>query len=95
LRVREGYESVPKVSEFFGISIYVYYRDHGPPHFHALYGGDEVLVSIEDLSVLEGKLSPRAMGLVTEWATLHQDELRVVWGQAKNHEPLSKIEPLR
>jgi hypothetical protein len=66
----EGHESVPKISEFFGISIYVYYRDHGPPHFHTLYGGDEVLVSIDDLSVLEGKLSPRAMGLVTEWASL-------------------------
>jgi hypothetical protein len=86
---------VPKVSEFFGISVYIYYRDHGPAHFHALYGSDEVLVSIEDLSVLEGKLSPRAMGLVTEWATLHQDELREVWRQAKAHEPLSKIEPLR
>lgn len=31
LRPVEGYESVPKISEFFGISIYVYYRDHGPP----------------------------------------------------------------
>jgi len=86
---------VPKIAEFFGISIYVYYRDHGPAHFHALYGGDEVLVSIEDLSVLEGRLSPRAMGLVTEWASLHQDELRVVWKQAGAHEPLNKIEPLR
>lgn len=86
---------MPKIAEFFGISIYVYYRDHGPAHFHALYGGDEVLVSIEDLSVLEGRLSPRAMGLVTEWASLHQDELRVVWKQAGAHEPLNKIEPLR
>ncbi len=86
---------MPKVSEFFGIAIYVYYRDHGPPHFHALYSGEEVLVSIDDLSVLEGGLSPRAMGLVTEWATLHQEELRAVWQQARAHEPLSKIDPLR
>jgi hypothetical protein len=86
---------LPKISEFFGISIYVYYRDHGPPHFHALYGGDEVLVSIDDLSILEGKLSPRAMGLITEWATLHQKELQAVWRQARDHEPLTKIDPLR
>lgn len=92
---QEDSESVPKISEFFGISVYVYYRDHGPPHFHALYGGEEVLVSLEDLSILEGRLSPRAMGMVTEWATLHQEELQVVWAQAKAHEPLSKIEPLR
>lgn len=86
---------MPKISEFFGIVIYVYYRDHAPSHFHALYGGAEVLISIEDLSVLDGKLSPRAMGLVIEWATLHQQELRQVWEQARAHEPLSRIEPLR
>lgn len=53
------------------------------------------MVSIDDLSVLEGRLSPRAMGLVTEWATLHHEELREVWDQARAHRPLSKIEPLR
>ena len=86
---------MPKVSEFFGIAIYVYYRDHAPPHFHAIYGEDEVLISIEDLSILGGRLSPRATGLVVEWAALHQNELRRVWQQARAHEPLSKIEPLR
>lgn len=86
---------MPKISEFFGISIYLYYRDHGPPHFHALYAGDEVLIRIDDLSILEGKLSPRALGLVIEWATLHQDELGEVWRQARAHQPLSRIEPLR
>jgi len=45
--------------------------------------------------VLEGKLSPRALGLVIEWATLHQDELRVVWQQAVRLELMNKIEPLR
>ncbi len=72
----------------------MYWRDHGPSHFHASYGDDEVLVSIDDLTVLEGKVPPRVMGLVIEWATLHQDELRVVWQQAVNLEPLSKIDPL-
>ena len=86
---------MPKISEFFGISIYLYYREHGPPHFHALYGGDEVLVSIEDLSVLSGRLSPRALGLVMEWAALHQPELSDVWKAAAAHQPLKGIEPLR
>jgi hypothetical protein len=85
---------MPKVSEFFGIAIYMYWRDHGPPHFHGVYGEDEVLVSIENLAVMKGRLSARAMGLVMEWATLHQGELRDVWRQATNLEPLSKIEPL-
>jgi len=86
---------MPKVSEFFGIAIYVYYREHGPPHFHALYAGEEVLIAIEGMSVLSGRLNPRALGLVMEWATQHHEELREVWRQAEAHEPLSSIPPLR
>jgi hypothetical protein len=86
---------MPKISEFFGIVIYVFYRDHAPPHFHARYSGEEALITIDDLSVMGGRLSPRALALVTEWAALHQAELRTVWKQAENHEPLNRIEPLR
>lgn len=64
----ERFIGMPKISEFFGIAIYVYYREHVPPHFHALYGGQEALVTIEHLSVLAGSLPPRAMGMVMEWA---------------------------
>lgn len=85
---------MPKISEFFGIAIYVYWRDHGPAHFHAIYGGEEASISIEDLSLLNGRLSPRAMGLVMEWATIHQMELREVWSRAQNLEPLGRIDPL-
>jgi hypothetical protein len=85
---------LPKIAEFFGISIYIFWRDHPPPHFHARYAGEEILIAIDDLLVLEGKLSPRALGLVIEWAALHQEELRQVWAQAEAHQPLSKVEPL-
>lgn len=86
---------MPKISEFFGIAIYMYYREHGPPHFHARYGGQEALISIDELSVLEGELTPRARGLVTEWASLHQEELKRNWRRARNHQPLKEIEPLK
>ena len=86
---------MPKVSEFFGITIYVYWREHGPPHFHAIYGGDEAAISIGNLQILNGRLPPRALGLVMEWATLHQDELRSVWARAQDLEPPGTIEPLR
>lgn len=86
---------MPKISEFFGISIHIFYREHLPPHFHAVYGDEEALVTIDNLSIFSGRLSPRAMGLVVEWASLHQQELRHVWGQAMEHQPLDRIEPLR
>jgi hypothetical protein len=86
---------LPKISEFFGIAIYMYYREHQPPHFHAIYSGDEALIAIDGLCVLEGKLSPRAMGLVIEWAAAHQDELRKDWERATAKQPLTWIDPLR
>ena len=86
---------MPKLSEFFGIAIYMYWGDHGPPHFHARYGGEKASIAIEDLSVVAGGLSPRALGLVVEWAALHRDELEGAWQKATNNEPLDPIEPLK
>ena len=86
---------MPKLSEFFGISIYMYWGDHGPPHFHARYGGDKASVTIEDLSILAGSLPPRVLGLVVEWGTLHRQELEEAWQRARRNESVDPIEPLR
>lgn len=59
---------MPEVSRFYGISIKLYYGDHPPPHFHAEYGGDQQLVSIDTLTVIAGNLPRRAAGMVAEWA---------------------------
>lgn len=72
----------------------VYYNDHAPPHFHVRYGGQKALISIEDFTVLEGKLKSRALGLVVEWASLHQAELMNDWELARQQAELEKIEPL-
>ena len=37
---------MPELCRFFGIIIRMYYNDHAPPHFHAVYGEDEVLIEI-------------------------------------------------
>jgi hypothetical protein len=86
---------VPRLSEFYGIAIYMYYRDHAPPHFHAIYGGDETLVEIETGTALWGDLPKRARTLVDEWRGLHRDELLENWRRAQTPEPLRSIEPLR
>lgn len=44
--------------------------------------------------MLQGELSPRARGLVAEWAIRHQEELLHNWQRARDHEPLEQIEPL-
>jgi hypothetical protein len=86
---------MPEISRFFGILIKMFFDDHNPPHFHAFYGEDQVLVDIRTLSVFAGSLPPRALGLVIEWATLHREELLENWRRAGNHEPLVGIDPLK
>jgi len=85
---------VPRISAFYGIVIAMYYRDHAPPHFHAVYGEYEATIVIATLSVLSGDLPGRALRLVTEWAQLHQAELEANWHSARARVPLASIEPL-
>ena len=86
---------MPRVCEFYGIVIYIYYDDHPDPHFHAIYGDQEVQVRLEDLSVMGGRLPPRAMGLVVEWASGRRAALEEDWRLAEDHLPLKRIPPLR
>lgn len=85
---------MPRLSTFYGIVIAMYYSDHNPPHFHALYAGQEAQVRIADGEVIRGQLPPRALALVREWAGLRRSELQACWDRARIHEPLGSIAPL-
>ncbi|MBL8746058.1 MAG: DUF4160 domain-containing protein [Phycisphaerae bacterium] len=85
---------MPEISRFFGIVIAMYHNDHDPPHFHVRYGEAKSRVSINELSFLDGGLSPRVRGMVIEWASQHLDELRRDWTLAKERKPLERIPPL-
>ena len=85
---------MPEVCRFFGIVIRMFYNDHEPPHFHAFYGGKLVRINIETLTLLEGKLPPRALGLIVEWAALHQKELLRNGNRARKRREIRKIAPL-
>lgn len=86
---------MPEISRFFGIVIQMYVDDHLPAHFHARQAGREVVVAIETLAIIRGRLSPRAHALVVEWAALHADELLADWERAQAGLPLLRIAPLR
>ncbi len=47
---------MPTISQFFGIIIQMFWREHAPPHFHAMYGEHEVLIDIRTLEVIKGRL---------------------------------------
>ena len=56
---------MPELSRFLGIVIAMYYRDHNPPHFHAVYGECEATFNISTGEV-NGFL-PTSRGLIQEW----------------------------
>jgi hypothetical protein len=85
---------MPTISEFFGILIRMYWDDHPPPHFHAIYGEHEAQYNIATLDVIHGKLPRRAHALVVEWASLHKDELMKNWERCQVPAPAVPIDPL-
>ena len=85
---------MPQISKFFGIIILMYFDEHNPPHFHANYGEYNAVISIKDFLVLEGKLPSRVLGLVIEWASLHQAELLKDWNLLEKGLTPEKIKPL-
>jgi hypothetical protein len=84
---------VPEVSRFFGIVIAMYHDEHPPPHFHARYGSAKITVEIADGRV-KGKFPPRALGLVLEWWSLHQEELAANWQAVSEGRQPSRIKGL-
>jgi hypothetical protein len=85
---------MPTISRFYGILIQMYFGDHVPPHFHALYAEFEALIAIETFAVIRGQLPNRAMALVLEWAQQHRDELRRDWELCVQGQVPMKILPL-
>jgi len=84
---------MPEISRFFGIIITMYWNDHNPPHFHAKYGGHEILISLDGI-ILDGEIPRRALSMVLEWLALHRQELLENWVRCKERKPLLLIEPL-
>jgi hypothetical protein len=85
---------MPEVSRFYGIVIRIFFGDHPPPHFHAVYGEHAAKVDITTLAVFDGYLPARALALVIEWATIHQSELLQAFERAANMQSPGKIDPL-
>lgn len=72
----------------------MFYREHGVPHFHAEYQGEQATFTF-DGNLLAGSLRSRtARRLIEEWATAHRIELEANWNRIKAGEPLERIAPL-
>lgn len=86
---------MPTICSFRGIKIYINWREHRPPHFHAVYGGEEVIVSINEIEVMEGNIPAKQLKMLLGWAAFHQSELMENWELAERQQELFPIEPLK
>jgi Domain of unknown function (DUF4160) len=85
---------MPTICFFYGILIQMFWKDHPPPHFHALYAEYEVLINIQTLEIIKGSMPRRALALILEWASLHRSELMENWILCEKNQALKKILPL-
>ncbi len=85
---------MPLIAEFYGILIRMFYNDHAPPHFHAVYGEHELVVGISPIRILDGHAPSRVRSMVLEWSVLHQTELLDDWGRCRRAELPLPIPPL-
>ena len=100
VRKRNNYSkrSMPAISMFYGLIVYMYYLDnkqHHFPHIHVRYQEDEGVYKIPDGVLIEGSLPSGKSKLVVAWIELHKDELMANWQLAANGEKVFNIDPLK
>jgi hypothetical protein len=74
---------MPVIARFYGILIKMYFKEHGIPHFHAIYGEYNGVFEIQPLRMIEGDLPNRAQKMIKEWAKQYQTELLDMWKTQK------------
>lgn len=90
-------ESYAGVEYVFGIVVYMYRElggKHKLPHVHAMFSGDEIVVSLEG-EILEGSIPKSKLKLLLAWMEIHKDELRANWDLLSAGEQSFRIDPLR
>jgi hypothetical protein len=88
---------MPRISEFFGIYIYMYWFDnkrHKKPHFHARYSGMYAVFDFNG-NCIQGDIGKRASRLVAEWAVERQEELSSAWDISMQGKEIPWITPLQ
>jgi hypothetical protein len=82
---------MPVITRFYGILIKMYFKEHGVPHFHAVYAEFNGVFDIRTLEMIERDLPRRAQKLIRDWAKPYQEELLKMW-KKKEYKPLPGLE---
>ncbi len=74
---------MPIIARFYGILIKMYFKEHGVPHFHALYGEYNGVFELDAMEMIEGDLPQRAVKMIKEWGTAYRKDLLEMWTTQK------------
>jgi hypothetical protein len=74
---------MPIIARFYGILIKMYFKEHGVPHFHAIYGEYNGVFNLKTLEMIEGDMPARAMKMVKDWAKKYNNDLMEMWKTQK------------
>ena len=85
---------MPQICYFYGITIYLQYLDHNPPHIHVVYQGFKGQYEISSGRLLAGRMPNKADALIREWVQLRKNELDQIWNLAKKGEQVFPLSPL-
>jgi hypothetical protein len=82
---------MPRLATIGKIELRIYFAEtdrHKTPHFHAVAPEEEILVSIIDARVLEGRMRARDQRRVLAWARENFSLLRTEWNRCNPQQPL-------
>ena len=82
---------MPVIARFYGILVKMYFREHGVPHFHAVYAEFNGVFDVNTLDLIEGDLPPRAQRLVRDWAEQYREDLQRMW-ETQDYKKLPGLE---
>ena len=83
-----------KLSKFYGIVIRMLFKKSLAAQFHAIYDGQEVIVGIKPMKIIQGNPPLRIRKILIAWTFEHQQELLRAWQFCSEAKAPQPIEPL-
>ena len=62
-----------------GVKIELYFKDHNPPHFHAIFAEYDAIIEIQTARVIGGALPPVKRKIILKWAKENKQVLLAIW----------------
>ncbi len=70
---------MPRIKDFGGFQIWMYFEDENPPHFHVEGPDFSAKLRIDDLTVIAGSLPAMVRRRVRRWVPANRALLNAKW----------------